>query len=361
MAYRIVAFDALPVPEYIRAGDNQDMGTGSALTSFLPLPGGGFYDNYQDRKSPQGIRPLSKSGLFWGTDDELEAEINAWRAKIGVRGRLAVEWDNGALRWQWARLQDVSCPRPREAKGGWLPFTFTWITAAQNWRGVVYGEEGWTWGDGSWFFGDGSAEMGVGSQTFTNLSNGQFVTITHNGSIDASNVLLRLNVVGEWDNLTIVNYTTGQQININRDAPSSIPMIEIDAGARAMYAVGPVITTTTMTRIQNTLSITTNGAHGLSSGTTARIENAGGYNGDYYPVTAVGSTGINVPIAPRRSRYGIVTTAQVRSLSDLYSFATISDKERWLVFAPGDNALQFTWSPMPSQANLTVEFADHYA
>jgi hypothetical protein len=58
MAYVISMFDGLALSPYIQRGDSQDIGTGAALTSFLQLPGGGYYDNYRDRISPQGIRPL---------------------------------------------------------------------------------------------------------------------------------------------------------------------------------------------------------------------------------------------------------------------------------------------------------------
>ena len=134
MPYVIQQFGNLIVPPYLHPGDGQDLGTGGALTSFLQLPGGGYYDNYQSHISPQGIRPISKSGIFLGTPQELREQLDAWRAMLGRRAKLAVLFDDGALRWQWARLQDVSTPRGVEVKHGWMPFAFTWITAAQNWR-----------------------------------------------------------------------------------------------------------------------------------------------------------------------------------------------------------------------------------
>lgn len=361
MAYIIRMFNGLEISPYLRAGDNQDLGTGAALTSFLPLPGGGYYDNYRDLKSPQGIRPITKSGLFLGTQTELRQELQAWRAMLGVRGRLTVEFDDGILRWQWARLQDVSTPRPRENKGGWLQFALTWITAAQNWRGVVYGEEDWTWGDGTWLFGDGSAEMGVDAQSFTLSDADETVTVTHNGDIDAPNVTLRLEMTGSWEDVTIVNETTGQQLIVERAAPDSTPMLEINAGARSLYLVGAPQTINTIYRDRDSLEIDTSAAHGLASGTTIRIKGTGEYDGDYYPIGTVPPIEISAPIAPTRAAYGTIHTGTVRALTDAYDVTTLTDKARWLVLAPGDNVLRVTWSTFPTTATLTVEFVDHYA
>lgn len=363
MSYVLKLFDGLLIPEEIQRGDSQDLGTGSALTSFLPLPGGGYYDNYQDRKSPQGIRPLSKLGLFWGTHSELRELLDDWRAKIGVRGRLTIEYDDGSLRWQWARLQDVSTPRPSNAKGGWLPFTFTWITAAQNWRGVVYGEEDWTWGDESWVFGDGSAEMGVGAQTFTLADADERITVTHNGNIDAPNVKLRFDMVGTWQDLTVVNETTGQQIIINRAASDVSTWVEIDAAGRKMWlgqnAPQPIVTAT---RQQNNINVLVTGALGFATGEvdTIRLEDAGVYTGTYYPTTE--SAGLLLAaMSPRNPAYGSLAIGTAQRLIDLYSVATISDRDRWLVLVSGDNTIHIELQPFPTSATVRVEFVDHYA
>ena len=363
MAYIVKMFDGLLVPEYIQPGDRQDIGSGSALTSFLSLPGGGFYDNYRDRKSPQGIRPISKSGVFWGTASELETQLDAWRAKLGVRGRLTVEFDTGDLRWQWARLRDVSAPRPSNAKGGWLPFTLTWITAAQNWRKSVYGSEWWAWGDGLWVFGDGSAEFGIEAPSFNVATSGTLCTVTHNGSIDAANVTLRFEMTGTWQDLTVVNQTTGQQIILDRDSAEadSTPWLEIDAGARAIYRGGTQRNITTAYRSQNTVYVNAAG-HGLATDDAVRIENNGVYDGDFYPVTVSDSNNFYFDLPPRHAGYGTTgIVGTMRPLWDAYNLTTFSDRERWLVLAPGDNVLEVIWNDAPSTATMTVEYVDHYA
>src|SRR4051812_21328875 len=111
MPYTVKLAGDLIVPPYLRAGDSRNLGTGSAQTSFLPLPGGGFYNNYQDKISPQGIRPISASRLLIGSAASLRAQVQAWRGQLGRRVRLVVEWDDGETMWQWARLQNVDTPR----------------------------------------------------------------------------------------------------------------------------------------------------------------------------------------------------------------------------------------------------------
>jgi hypothetical protein len=362
MSYTVVMFDGLAISPYLQRGDSQDIGTGASLSSFLPLPGGGYYDNYQSKRSPQGIRPINKSGVFWGTDAELRAELQAWRAKLGQRGRLTVEWDDGTLMWQWARLQDVSAPRGSNVKGGWQPFSLTWITAAQNWRGVVHDSEGWTWGDGSWSFGDGSAEMGVGGETFTLTALQETVTVTHNGSIDAANVKLVFDIAGTWQDLTIINETTGQQIVVDRASTVARPLFEIDAGARSVYLGGPAATISAAYRAGNTVFIVTAAPHGVTSGQSVRIAGTGLYDGDYFLPSVGSTTQLSVSLSPMHAGWGTVMTGTVRWLADLYSLTTFYDRTRWLVLAPGDNVLRFIWSPVaPTSAELRVEFADHYA
>lgn len=359
MAYKILLFGDLPIPDFIRQGDSQNMGTGRALTAFRQLPGGGWYDNYRGRRSPQGIRPITKSGVFVGTEQELDDELMAWRALLGERRKLTVRMSSGRLMWQWAILQDVDAQRPSDAVVGWNPVAFTWISVAQNWRGVVYGEEDWTWGDGSWLFGDGTAELGVGAQEFTLSGASDQVLVTHGGSIDASNVLLRFTMTGTWQDITIVNHTTGQHIVLDRDASSTSPTVEIDAGARSIYVLA-ASTPGSGSRNMNTVTVVTDDAHNLVTGDTVRIANSTQYNGDYYPITVVNSTTFTFTISHRNDGYG-TAGVDVYRMVDLYSDTAFSDLERWLVLVPGTNVINIAFSPTPTTAALTAEFVDHYA
>lgn len=358
--YKVILFDGLEIPPYITRGDQQTMGTGAALTAFLQLPGGGYYDNYRHRKSPQGVRPISKSGLFFGTAAELRAELLAWRAKIGVRGRLTVEFDDGLALWQWARLQDVDAPRPAAAKAHWTPVTFTWITAAQNWRSFVHEEGIWTWGDDSWTWGDGSAAFGVGVESFSLTTNTQTVTVTHDGTIDAPNVALRFAIPAAWQEIFITNETTAQYINITRPTLTHEPLLEIDAGARRMVMGAAEINIADISRSGNTVRIHSASAHGMVQDDSVRIANTGLYDADFYPVYYEGANQFAVLMRPDDPSYGTGLGGTTQKLTDLYAYAILSDLNRWLVLAPGENDITVTWSPFPGTTTMTVSFDDHY-
>lgn len=364
MSYVLSLFGSKPVPIYIRQGDVQNIGTGAALTSFQPLPGGGFYDNYRRSKSPQGIHPLSKSGVFWGTDQELFDDLMEWRALLGTRDRIVIEFDNGSQLWQWARLQNIDTPRTSDNKGGWLPVTFTWITAAQNWRSFVHADDWWAWGDGTWFFGDASAAFGVGSEEYAITSDDQTVTVTHNGTVEAPNVTIRLEMVGEWQDVTIINETTGQQIVIDRSATDRAPWIEIDAGARRVIAARPVealVQPAMHLFSPNRVEVLTAGPHGLTDGDGVRLKDVGVYDGDYDGVVTEGSYGFYVPVAGDFKPYGTIYGGTAQGFSNIYDQTTFSDRKRWLVLAPGDNQIRVLFSPYPGSATLKVFFDDHYA
>lgn len=356
--YEVILFGETPIPQGIARGHVQNMGTGNALSSYLPLPGGGWYNNYRGRKAPQGIRPITKQGRLHGTAAAMEAYLDSWRALLGEEKKLTIRYYTGRLRWQWATLLNVDAPTKSEMKGGWADYTLSWISAAQNWRGVVFPETSWTWGDGTWLWGDGTAEMGVDRQSFSLTSSSQAVTVVHDGSIDAPNVTLRLNISGTWQDVTIVNETTGQQIVINRASSDTIPQLEIDAGTGSIYAMGTP-KYAAVSRSINTVNVTTSAVHGLATDDTVRIEDSNEYNGDYYPATVGSTVAFSVPISPRSSAYGS-NTGYIRELTDLYSVTTFSDIERWMVMAPGDNTLRITWSPEPDSATLIAEFVDHY-
>lgn len=387
--YEIVQFGDLIIPPYLTAGDAQDIGTGAALSSFLPLPGGGFYDNYQDGTAPQGIRPINKSGVFlapyrpgiaadWGTPTQLRQQLDAWRALLGKRAKLVVRYDDGALRWQWARLQNVTTPRGVEVKGGYLPFSLTWITAAQNWRGAVRAD--WTWGDGSWEMGDGTAYMGVGSYSYDLLGVGATFNVPYEGSIDCGNLRLHFTTADPWEDLTVINQTTGQTIFINRASSVARPWVEIDSGARSMYlALAPARTIAAIYREMNRVWVVTSGAHGipahaiheLSGGTPFRIEGSGVYDGTYFPaitdyaeLATVQTNKFYFLVPGDFAGWAGVGGGQMTQLLSLYDYATISDRKRWLTLAPGDNAIQVSFttsSPTPIMAQLTLEFTDHHA
>src|SRR5690606_32717182 len=157
-------------------------------------------------------------------------------------------------------------------------------------------------------------------------------------------------ILGIWKDLTIVNTTTGQQIYIERDTPDATPWLEINAGARSIYYGAKAKNILLAVRSRNTLTVTTTAAHGLSDGESVRLAGTSKYDGDYYPVTVTSTTQFTVELPSRHAGYGTALTGTVQQMVDLYNLTTFSDRERWLVLAPGQNDLVVTWNDPPVNA-----------
>ena len=363
MAYRIYSFDGQLLPEYIQPGDTQNMGTGDALTGYLQLPGGGYYDQYRDQKSPQGIRPISKSCVIWGDDaEDAKDKLDALRSKIGVPGRLVVLYDDDSPRWQWARLRSVDAPRPEKAVGPWLPCRLSWETAAQWWYGIVQGED-WVVGDLSFLIGDGTAELDQNEFTFSGTGDGTTTDlhVWQNGNITARNVRIELTTDGPNTSYTLWNRTTGQYLIISPTYADGT--IYIDAGSREAYEVdhSTPLTVATLYGQGSKIYVTTSGAHGLASGDDVRISGTGNYDGLYYAITVSDTTDFTVDIDPKSLLSGEEeTTGTIEEFVDKYAALVAEDKMYWLSLAPGENVIDFGWVNTGSYS-MTFRFYDHYA
>lgn len=357
--YEIVLFDTLAVSPYIRRGNTQNIGTGHALSSFIRLPGGGWYNSYGGHKAPKDVQPVTKQGVFIGTNAQIVAQIDAWRAYLGLTRRLTARWFTGALRWQDAELVDVVTPTESRMRGGWADFQLNFETAAQHWLGVTYDEIDWTVGDSTFLISDGSAEVGVGSQSFVLSSASNTVTVNHRGSIDAVDITLRLAMTGSWQNVTIINETTGQQIIVERGSLETAPGLEINAGINSIYRTATP-RGASLSRSLNTLTIDTTVSHSLTAGRPIRVVGSDEYDGEYYPSVTPSLNTATVPLPPTHRGYG-VDAGTIIGLTDLIGSATFSDVARWMVMAKGENVLSVIFDPMPTTATLTAEFADHYA
>lgn len=183
----------IPQKKEFGVGQEDNLGTGRALTSWQQLPDGTYFDNYHGvERRPQGVRPVTKEGVVYGANaTEIEDTIDYLRAHIGVMDKLTVAMRSGDLRWQWAVLKEVDTPAP-SGRPTAVPLQLTWGTAAQHWFGLVNNADGWTIGDGSFSLGDGTAEVGQNSYTYTingNASN-RYFDLVHNGNIPATNLLV---------------------------------------------------------------------------------------------------------------------------------------------------------------------------
>lgn len=284
--YRIYAFDGIEIPDY---DADHNLGTGAALVSFQQLPNG-FYDNYGTADSPQGIRPIVARGkIVETTATSMLTELDALRKKIGKRGKLTLRFDDGTLRWQWARLVDVDIPADKHFRL-MSEFTLTWITAAQHWYGIIVSPDEWTVGDGTWVMGDGTAELGENGTETTLTATGatgtappsggttQTITVTNGGNKTATNIVFTITAgTNNISAIKVANDTTSENWYFSTTV-SAGNILSVDCGAMnvtnnganayANFVPSNRARWMTLDPGTNTLTVTVNG-NGAQDGTFA--------------------------------------------------------------------------------------------
>lgn len=240
MAYRLKMFDGLVLPNLQTPDQDQNMGSGSWLTSFQQLPDG-WYDNYGTRKSPKGIQPITKQcWLVASSRAELKTLRDGLRAKGGNRGRLVVQFEGGALRWTWARMTNTDNPS-RPAHGLALPITLIFESVGQIWYELVYSADDWTVGDGTFVVGDGTTELGQNGTEETLTATGgavQSFTLTHAGNIPAVNLAITVTAGNQSiTNLIITNNTTGHTFTYAGTIAAGNSLV-VDTGAMSVQNNG---------------------------------------------------------------------------------------------------------------------------
>jgi hypothetical protein len=243
MAYVVAAFDGIQLPTY---NPVHNMGTGAAVTAFQQLPDGTYYDHFTTSISPQGIRPIRVKGMIYDTTAAaMKTAIDNLRKKLGTRGKLTIQFDDGSMRWQWARLVDVDIPSEYLRGRLNVDFELTFITASQIWYGVVTTSEEWSWGDLSWTFGDGTAELGESGVSTTLTATGatisgldvtvagtqQVISLTNNGNKPATNLVI--SITGGTSTIHAVNWANpGSNLDWSFEADvTTSTILKVDCGA----------------------------------------------------------------------------------------------------------------------------------
>lgn len=242
--YILSQFDGLAFPDYVNVAN---LGTGNALTALSQLPERGYYDHYGTGTAPRGIQDIRWEGYIIESTAALRrAAVDNWRKKIGVRGRLGAAFDDGSVRWQWARLIDIDSPQEIQEQTR-VPLSLTFRGTSQHWFEVVHVGSPWTWGDGSWVFGDGTAEMGEEGTSQTLTATGATFTgstrntdgtsqvmsaaaTTHDGNIDATNLVITVTAgTNSITNFQWVNSTSGYTVHYGNTVAAGDVLV-IDCG-----------------------------------------------------------------------------------------------------------------------------------
>ena len=130
MSYRLVQFDGAALPLKMPE-DPLDMGT--VLPGLVQF-GGGAYDRYGSRTPLPLTRQVRFRGRFAGTEATLRTQVDALRAKLGVRGQLIRQRDDDATQpWLYARLLQVDGTWTVE-DGNTAQLDCVWETAEPTWR-----------------------------------------------------------------------------------------------------------------------------------------------------------------------------------------------------------------------------------
>lgn len=345
-----------------------NIGTGSALTNFQQLPGGGFFDNYGRADSPQGVRDVSYSCWILSTDAATrKTTLDNLRKYIGHRGRLSVIYDDGSLRWQWARLTQIEAPDDIKAVQ-WLPVDMRFVTADQHWNGIVQGSGDWTWGDNHWRWGDGAYVMGQSSTietiTSTGASSANLPTVTIAGNKPTTN--LQVTVTAVTNTITVLkveNVTVGNGtlFTYTPTSPASIGVGEhvlIDSGTLAAHhlTVDKVVASISQSGLVTTVTCN---SHGYSTGNLVRIYGSA-YNDGIFTLTGTTSNTFTY-----KNVYGRTETPNdcvANKATNVYSQVVFGRKDNWFSLSPGGNTIACTVTGNAAQdATVLFEYYEHYA
>jgi hypothetical protein len=358
MLYRIYAFDGLELTRFRTRQMQDNMGTGDALTSYMQLPGG-FFDHYGDTRSPQAIRPIVQEGeLFADTTAELKDLLFALRSKIGVFGKLTIEFLDNTLYWQWARLTRVDAPSSKINVLS-LPVSLTFETSAQIWYRTIVSPTEWTWGDLTWTFGDGTASIGESGTSITLTSSTQAATVTHNGTIAAQNVALTVTPgTSAVTSFQYYNNTTREATRILFNVQVG-EMLAINGGNRSAWIYGqPVAISNIANNAGVSISVSTSGAHGLIAGSYVSLSGTA-WDGIYKVATA--PTGTSFTILSRAASTIAGTSGTVRKLTSVYSYFAATNSS-WPTLAPGNNNIMIAAAGnATADAIIGWEFYEHFA
>ena len=364
MPYRVRQFDGLLTPEFVdRNAPANDMGTGDALTSFTQLPGGGYFDNYGEADSPQGIRPITRNCLIMGDTAEDRATIlKAWRGKIGRRGPLTIEFDTGELWWQFARLKRCATPR-REQDKAVSPILLMWETVDQFWNGISQSGDSWSVGDESFYLGDGTVGVGMNDYLYDldSVTDTINVTLPNEGNTYVSNLYIELTTDSAMGYFEISNATTGHymlwvdpgtisgQFSLLLDMGSKSCLVRHDSlgvGISALVGRGPY------------LQITTDDPHGLIDGDSCEISGTTIYDGVYHDIEKMSDTTLEVTLPDGVYLGGeIADVGNVYPVIDGWPDLTVTDRANWFLLDEGDNELEITHSVSgTSTRDYSVQF-----
>lgn len=212
MAYFLHEFDSLAIPLDLGSGSH-DITLGERRSPLIEVPGG-VYDPLGSDQAPRGASRLSARVLLLGANSAaVKTALDAWSAKVGIRGNLSRISDAGFHQTVTARLVEAKASRSPE-NIRLLPLSLTWDVLSPVWSGTAH------------------------SDTTTLVSTSQAVTVANGGNARVTNPIIT--VMAAATPITYVNVhnnTLGINWYWNGSLPAGSGLI-VDCGALSVLIDG---------------------------------------------------------------------------------------------------------------------------
>lgn len=229
MSYWLSEFDGLTLPTQ---EPEIEVGTGGVQSVLLSLPAGGVFDPLGGSQAMREGEPVRGRFLLSASSASgLKTAFEALRAKIGVRGALYREWDDGTLEWTYARLEEI---RARQQTGQItnIPVDLRFIKQALAWYGAT--EQDVTYADLSAASGDADLPTTGAEQDGYPLA----FTLTNEGNYDQRAVMFTLTAGGgNITAVTLANSTSGHTLTWSGTLVAGKSLV-IDCGALSIQNDG---------------------------------------------------------------------------------------------------------------------------
>lgn len=342
MPYIIATFDGINIFSTLERGDMQNMGAVVAITDFVQLPSGEFWDNYGDADSPRELTDISKSGVLYpGTGGQtVEEQLQVLRAKGGHKGVLEMEWAPDITRWTYARVKRVFAPRGYSDTTK-LPVDLTWAPAVPIW----YAEE---------------ATEDV--EAFSGVTTSADLVTDNAGDVNVTDAVLRLlSPFTGVLNITLENYQTAQLIEGGIGINAGDTFV-LDVANKTARVHSPGVAIGTISRSGNVITVNTTAANGLAVDDEVLISGTN-YDGFYTVITDVDSDTAELealpntyhPHGPQSPVAGLIAKVE-----DMYQNLDFSDEADWLHLVPGSNTLHLTSDQDLDTGSLTITYFAAY-
>lgn len=237
--YWIARFGNIVLPIY---NPVDDIGPGTARTSFVALPGGGAFDALGSGRGNRGDYPLKHTGMILKADPaSLEADYDALTAAWDTRNKLYRHSETGRVHWTWARLIGLPIERrPQDVyryRGYFaLDVTCEFRVFSPYWYGTYHGDGLDLTDPGVEAFDTGLALDYTGQDLYTLDTSPKTLAIPNAGNAPVINAILTLTAAGSP--ITAVTITGGGADLTWTGTLAAGTALVIDAGARSVKNAG---------------------------------------------------------------------------------------------------------------------------